>query len=261
MSGLPWYRFYQDALDDEVIQREHPVVFKAWVNCLSIACRKDGLIPPVDGILWHLRMIDARGIADVTKAVARLVTIGYLIEVEGGYRAHDWDRRIFVSDNSTFRSQKSRENARISEPIKRPRGRPRKDEKYATLHASPQVNNSETLRASGQIRKEKIKLEGDTDESENAREAHSHSNGRTPKKREAIPIPEPFDVTDAMLAWAAGKGYEAPFIEWATEYFVNWAKAHDHRYVLWDRVWMNILDSKRPEWLKRRGITPLERRA
>jgi hypothetical protein len=53
-----------------------------------------------------------------------------------------------------------------------------------------------------------------------------------------------------MLTWAERKGYDAVFIEEATEYFANWARGHDHRYAVWEPVWKNILDSR---WKERSG--------
>jgi hypothetical protein len=70
------------------------------------------------------------------------------------------------------------------------------------------------------------------------------------RKKPKIPIPEPFVVTEAMFSWADGEGFTDAFVRDATEYFVRWAKAHDHRYADWEMTWQNVLDGR---WKEQRG--------
>jgi hypothetical protein len=76
------------------------------------------------------------------------------------------------------------------------------------------------------------------------------------RKKPKIPIPEPFIVTEAMFAWADEMGFTDAFVRDATEYFVRWAKSHDHRYADWEMVWQNVLDGR---WKERHGgkIVPI----
>jgi hypothetical protein len=64
------------------------------------------------------------------------------------------------------------------------------------------------------------------------------------KKSPETPLPDTFVLTDRMLAWCEEQGYDADFIESSTEYFCDWARAHDHRYADWVAVWRNILRSR-----------------
>jgi hypothetical protein len=68
-----------------------------------------------------------------------------------------------------------------------------------------------------------------------------------PLKSKKTPLPDPFRVTEEMFAWAESRGYAEEFVRLSTEYFVNWAEAHDHRYVDWIAVWRNVLDSRAKE--------------
>jgi hypothetical protein len=86
---------------------------------------------------------------------------------------------------------------------------------------------------------------------ENAPDAAGAANTLTrstkPLKSRKTPLPDPFHVTEAMFAWAESRGYGEEFVRASTEYFVNWAEAHDHRYVDWIAVWRNVLESRAKE--------------
>lgn len=86
--------------------------------------------------------------------------------------------------------------------------------------------------------------------------SHSALPPKPNRKKPKMPIPDPFVVTATMFAWADEMGFTDAFVRDATEYFVRWAKSHDHRYVDWEMVWQNVLDGR---WKEQRGgkIVPI----
>lgn len=99
-----WFRMYDELLDDPKVQRLSGEDFKAWVNILCLASRKDGELPPVEDIAFALR-IDNRKAAAI---VARLVSAKLLDETGNGFTPHGWKSRQYKSDVSTDRVKQFR---------------------------------------------------------------------------------------------------------------------------------------------------------
>lgn len=100
-----WFRLYDELLDDPKVQRLPGEDFKAWVNILCLASRKDGSLPAVADIGFALRL-------DARKAVAivgRLKEAGLIDEMDGALSPHGWSVRQFKSDSSTGRVKQFRE--------------------------------------------------------------------------------------------------------------------------------------------------------
>lgn len=100
-----WFRMYDELLDDPKVQRLSGDDFKAWVNILCLASRKDGVLPPVADIGFALRL-DAKKASAV---VARLVGAGLLDQDGDRYTPHGWNARQYKSDVSTGRVKAFRE--------------------------------------------------------------------------------------------------------------------------------------------------------
>lgn len=94
-----WFRMYDELLDDPKVQRLSGDDFKAWVNILCLASRKDGALPPVEDIGFALR-IDARKASTMVK---RLVDAGLLDQDGDRFTPHGWNARQYKSDVSTDR--------------------------------------------------------------------------------------------------------------------------------------------------------------
>lgn len=94
-----WFRMYDELLDDPKVQRLSGDDFKAWVNVLCLASRKDGALPSVEDIGFALR-IDARKASAMVK---RLVEAGLLDQDGDRFTPHGWNARQYKSDVSTDR--------------------------------------------------------------------------------------------------------------------------------------------------------------
>lgn len=103
---MVWFRFYSEALDDPKVQRLPPHLFKAWVNLLCLANKSGGVLPPVDDIAFKLRM----SVQDAESCLSDLILAGLVDITPGGNMPHNWMKRQFVSDCSTERVRKCREN-------------------------------------------------------------------------------------------------------------------------------------------------------
>jgi hypothetical protein len=226
-GGLPWFRFFTDALDDDEIVEMGSPVFKVWVLCLCMATRHEGVVPNIDRIARRLGQ-DAATIAPRIKV---LTDMGYMLEQDDKtYRMHDLNKRVYRSDLSTNRVNKWRENQEKIAPPPRPRGRPRKDEKDVTLHA--------TLHATGgngfmQHRETVSSNVTDTDtyseidtEADTDKKAKAATAARARDKKPTL-INADFPNAEqaaAIEAWRAGKGYEQAFITAELEDFTLWAR-------------------------------------
>ena len=102
-----WFRFYTEALDDPKVQRLPPHLFKTWVNLLCLACANGGKFPSLDDIGFRLRM----SAHDLQQQFDELVLADLIDIGNDGKRApHNWVKRQFVSDTSTERVRKHRQN-------------------------------------------------------------------------------------------------------------------------------------------------------
>lgn len=112
MKRNTWFRFYSEALDDPKVQRLHPTLFKAWIGILCLASESGGKLPSVDDIAFRLRV----SAHDAAQMVDELIFAGLIdIDPKGQRTPHNWASRQFVSDSSTGRSQKHRENKKKRE--------------------------------------------------------------------------------------------------------------------------------------------------
>jgi hypothetical protein len=97
---MKWFRLYDTVLDDPKVQRLKPELFKAWINLLCIASRKDGQIPVDPDDLGFMLRCDPE---TAERWLVDLIDAG-LIELRPDHATpHQWDEYQFVSDNSTER--------------------------------------------------------------------------------------------------------------------------------------------------------------
>lgn len=104
----PWFRLYHELLDDPKVQRLPGDLFKFWVNCLCLACRGDGQLPPLDDIAFGLRMPHSK----VEQSIQSLMRRGLVDQVEQGLTPHAWNERQFQSDNVTERVKRFRQRSK-----------------------------------------------------------------------------------------------------------------------------------------------------
>jgi hypothetical protein len=251
----PWLKLWTCALDKSKVMALPGDQFKVW-TCLLMICERhsrDGLLPPLDDCAFMMH----KGEEWLQPLVMAIVARGLIDETPDGLRMHDWldwqtSKPSDEPERVRERVQRHRENKRANETpsnaiqhdtessIALPNGvTPRNAIPFPVTPVTPKE----------EIREEENRLEEMRPEREDARGEPAPLSlparrSRDPTKGRKVPLPDPFVVTDKMLTWAEGKNYDAGFIEDATEYFVNWARSHDHRYALWEPVWKNILDSR-----------------
>lgn len=106
MAGMPWFRLYAEMIDDPKIGRLNDAQFRLWIEILCLACKgEDGnTLQTIDDINWSLRR-------NVTETLHDLLheTLVKLDDKKRVYVAN-WEKRQFISDNSTERVRKYREN-------------------------------------------------------------------------------------------------------------------------------------------------------
>lgn len=104
----PWFKLYNEILDDPKVQRLEPALFKTWVNLLALACRHDGRLPDMPKIAFILRMGDE----EAQTAVAALIDAELIDVNEQCLTMHNWEHRQ-RSDTSTERVRRYREKNQI----------------------------------------------------------------------------------------------------------------------------------------------------
>lgn len=108
-----WFRFYDEALDNPKVQNLPPALFKAWVNILCIASKRNGRLGSIDDIAFALRMTVKQAEAAVTglKAARLIDGAGAVIE------PHDWHAMQYSSDSSAERMRRHRQrNGDVTTP-------------------------------------------------------------------------------------------------------------------------------------------------
>lgn len=156
---------YDEALDDPKVQRLSPEDFKFWVNCLMLANRHSGVLPPLADIVFAFRMDEIA----IVSALDRLVYIELIDILKGGingrrFAPHGWDKRQYKSDTSTERVKRFRD-------------------KTETVSETPLRARSE----SDQIRAEQKEERSSIDD---------------PKKKRGARISDDWVPTDASIAYA-----------------------------------------------------------
>lgn len=147
MKGNTWFRLYNDVINDPKVQLLPKALRWAWIEMLCLASKNDGVLPPVEQIAFSVRA----SVNDAQADLDALILAGLIdITPDGRLTPHNWSDRQFVSDNSTERSRKHRENKKK-----------RECNENATLHAT----------APDQTRPDQSRSETDPDQSAPARES------------------------------------------------------------------------------------------
>jgi len=105
-----WIRLHQNALHNPKIVTLSDRQYRAWTNFLLMADDTTGALPNVRYIAAHLRM----SIPDAELILSELVEVELIdMDVISGartFRMHDWQEHQYISDSSTERTRKYREN-------------------------------------------------------------------------------------------------------------------------------------------------------
>jgi hypothetical protein len=110
-----WFRAYDECVDDPKIQTLGDGLGFFWFNCLCLASKGRGILPPARDIAWKLRKTEAK----VTAMIGQLMDAGLLEAKGGGFSPHNWDERQFSSDISTERVNRFRQRQKQPETVSR----------------------------------------------------------------------------------------------------------------------------------------------
>lgn len=113
MPPKPWFRLYNDVVDDPKVQRLSADLFRSWINILCLASRNDGVLPNVTDLAFGLRIAQA----DVMTLLDRLTEAELMERTPAGWAPHNWRGRQFASDSSTPRVQQHRHMKQASETV------------------------------------------------------------------------------------------------------------------------------------------------
>jgi hypothetical protein len=107
---MEWFRYYQDDLDDDVLQQLPSDVFKFYANLKCLANRGNGVLPPLRTIVFRCRLAEqtAQQYLEVLLSSELLTQLP-----EGVLEVSRWQKEQRVSDCSAPRVRRYREQQRI----------------------------------------------------------------------------------------------------------------------------------------------------
>ncbi len=105
-----WFRMYDEVVDDPKIQTLSDKLTVFWLNCMCLASKHSGFLPPVAQIAWKLRKTEKA----IAAMIAELHNRGLLDSDGGSFTPHNWDARQYASDVSTERVRRHRETKKRS---------------------------------------------------------------------------------------------------------------------------------------------------
>jgi hypothetical protein len=119
-TGMQWFRFYSEALEDPKVQRLPAPVFKTWVNLLCLASKSDagGVLPSPEDCAFALRMDLDTYVQQTTELLER----GLIDAHDDHLSVHNWEGRQKRSDNVTARVHKHREQKQQGETFQKRSG-------------------------------------------------------------------------------------------------------------------------------------------
>jgi hypothetical protein len=106
-----WFRLYSDAMRHPKVARLTDKEFRLWVELLAVAADNDGVIHALDELRYTLK----RRLDHLSTGVERLISVGLITPLADGYEPHNWKKRQYKSDVSTYRVQKHRAKGNVSE--------------------------------------------------------------------------------------------------------------------------------------------------
>jgi len=236
-ADYPWFRFYDEALDEPKVQRLPAALFKYWINVLCLANRGTprGALPPTEDVAFALRIDDDTA----AKLLTELQRRELLEDQDGTLWPHHWGERQFKSDSSTARSTAWRRAKREQESMQHD----------ATLHAAlHDIENVKTGNVAGatprnaidQNRAEQIRAEGDAQagahEPDPATPAPTAKRSK-PSGRTKTLLPEDFTLTDARRDYAIAKGLAPGAVALVFEHFQNHHRKEATMMADWDAGW------------------------
>lgn len=103
-----WFRSHANKLENPKVQRLSDAHYRAWDSLLCVACKYDGVLPPIADIAFLLRKTESVA----SKLVNALIAAGLFTKTKRGIEPHQWDEWQYKSDVSTERVKRFRERQR-----------------------------------------------------------------------------------------------------------------------------------------------------
>ena len=103
---MRWFRYYTEAAQDGKVQRLSAVMFRHWVNVLSLANegKPRGRLPCMSDIAFWLHVSAAKA----ERIIGELRERGLLDDLDGRLVPHNWDERQPGSDDAAERMRNKR---------------------------------------------------------------------------------------------------------------------------------------------------------
>lgn len=214
-ASLPWFRIYDEALDDPKVQRLSDALFRHWFNLLCLANRGNprGRLPEkLEDIAYSLRLTPRK----TRQVLDELTARGLLVLEQSTSRVmpNRWDERQKKSDSSAERVARHRdkqEARNVTQPL--------------------QKRNSNAL---------DIEKETDTEKS---REDIAPQPPRGPRPKRATQIDPAWEPDEVLLAWAQTKHISQTDIDAETERFKNHYLAKGEARADWNASFRNWMTS------------------
>lgn len=103
-----WFRSHSAKLESPKIQKLTDAQYRAWDSLLCVACRYDGVLPPLADTAFLLRKPEKATQAMIDLLIERKL----FVRTERGVEPHQWNEHQYKSDVSTDRVKAFRERQR-----------------------------------------------------------------------------------------------------------------------------------------------------
>ena len=107
-QGARWFRSWASKLDNPKVQRLSDAHYRAWDNLLCVACKYDGVLPPLPDLAFLMR----RSRPATARLIEALIRAGLFEKTERGIEPHDWREWQYKSDVSAERMRRHRQRHR-----------------------------------------------------------------------------------------------------------------------------------------------------
>jgi hypothetical protein len=260
MPDLPWLKLWVEIVDDPKLRSWTDTDRWLWVCLLAIARShgKGGVIPmDLDGVAWRLR----RGHEELDTMVQKAMRADppmVDMDKDGNLYILNFERRQAgkPSDHpEEVRERVAKHRAVTRYNVTSQSGQSQLQQKDVTRYNGAADDVTRYNGAADQIDAQKEAQDvtrygvtetryGVTVTPKREREIKNNINHPPigfPKTKKATTVPDPYPITDKVLAWATGKGYSVTKaeLEAMAETFVNHHKAKGTLYKDWDASYRN----------------------
>ncbi len=228
---MSWFRYHVDALDNPKIQSLPAVLFKFWVNLLSVSKISQGFLPETAEISFRCRCSEPQAREWIQELKKRK-----LIDEASPNELvmHDWNQHQFVSDDVTARVRKHRAKRKGNVSVTPPE----------QSRAEYRAEQSAETGGAGRVTDGQPRFTAPTPEQTELQETAARMCGLHPK-------PSSQSLVETALLEATSRGHPAAKIEAA---HIAWCKSED--WTGQDGRYCNGL----PKWINENGFTKKPRK-